>query len=71
MARSSYIYVVRTLDRELVTAFTVRHELATWLRCSENEADLPLLRIDRVRDGRDFSILTMGTAEEFLKSLDG
>lgn len=31
MARSTNVYVVRNLDRYLLAAFTVKHELATWL----------------------------------------
>ena len=45
MARSTYIYVV-TLHEELVSAFTVKHELATWL--SRNKGDY---RIWRIADG--------------------
>jgi len=31
MARSSYIYLVRDLDKEPLAGFTVKHELESWL----------------------------------------
>ena len=45
MARSSYIYLVqdKDLNRTPVAAFTVKHELATWL--SRNPGNYTLWRI--------------------------
>lgn len=47
MARSSYIYVVRdAIDGELITAFTVKHELARWLDARSSK-----FLITRIHDG--------------------
>lgn len=46
MARSTYIYVV-TDGLGVVAAFTVKHELATWLRANL----APFHRVTRVNDG--------------------
>ncbi len=46
MARSTYIYVV-TDGRDVVAAFTVKHELVSWLRAGR----APSLSVTRVNDG--------------------
>lgn len=47
MARSSFIYTVQDRQGGIVAAFTVKHELASWL---EHQDDA-LLQLTRVRDG--------------------
>jgi hypothetical protein len=57
MARSQYIYVVYRWDNinaeagALVAAFTVKHELVTWLRRELSNAPWNSLGVARVRDG--------------------
>jgi hypothetical protein len=66
MARSSYIYL---LSRHLwsrdpgqpVTAFTVKHEMISWLDRNRDEWDS--LRIFRVADGRDAAITELNVEE--------
>lgn len=49
MARSTYVYVVLLAEDNLpVAAFTVKHELKTWIEMRPSEK----YRIFRVRDGR-------------------
>jgi hypothetical protein len=43
MARSSYIYLVLGLQGEVEAAFTVKHEMRTWLE--RNPGDYELWRI--------------------------
>jgi hypothetical protein len=55
MARSTYIYLV-TKDGSPVAAFTVKHELATWL--SRNQGDYVLYRIgDGLRQSKPPTIM--------------
>jgi len=68
MPRASYIYVVR-LSGGLVAAFTVKHELMTFLRHRTEMA--PHLtehyRVHRVRDGQAaLPALFMGTARQVI-----
>lgn len=46
MARSDYVYVV-TKEKDVLAAFTVRHELASWMyrRCDQD------VTVSRVSDG--------------------
>lgn len=46
MARSSYVWVVQSPSGEVVNAFTVKHELASWLEGRESQ-----YLVTRVRDG--------------------
>jgi hypothetical protein len=53
MTRSKYIWVVqRPQTRTLVAAFTVKHELASWLKRHPKRQNAGLTFI-RVRDGQD------------------
>lgn len=45
MARSTYIYVVMDSGDEVVAAFTVKHELLTWLSSHTND-DYHVWRLD-------------------------
>jgi hypothetical protein len=46
MARSVYIWLVLGSEREPLAAFTVKHELITWLeRCEMNEDNCTLWKI--------------------------
>lgn len=51
MARSEYIYIVRDPDGRIVVAFTVKHNLASWLRHRDDRA---WLIITRHRDSHDY-----------------
>ncbi|HVV11629.1 hypothetical protein [Amycolatopsis sp.] len=49
MARSTYIYIAwNWLKGEMSAAFTVKHELATWLRRQDDPHHFDVIR---VRDG--------------------
>ncbi len=51
MARASYIYVVFSApDPYVVTAFTVKHELATWWE-NQSERERHYFTVWRCRDG--------------------
>lgn len=50
MARSTYIYVVED-KLNPVAAFTVKHELITWLRNNGGQAPGMLRRVIRLPDG--------------------
>jgi hypothetical protein len=68
MPRASYIYVLR-LDNYLVAAFTVKHELVTWLcrRVAEAPHMADLYRVTRLRDGQGPEMaLYMGTAKQVI-----
>jgi len=68
MPRASYVYVVR-LTGTLVAAFTVKHELVTWLRVRLAEAPHleDLYRVTRLRDGQGpETALSMGTARRVI-----
>lgn len=47
MARATYIWIVQNGEGDIVAAFTVKHELGSWL--DANGSDYLVLRI---RDGR-------------------
>lgn len=49
MARSSYIYIVIENECNIIGAFTVKHELITWLQSHL----IPRFEVKRLRDGRD------------------
>jgi hypothetical protein len=69
MARSTYIYVVLE-KHDLVIAFTVKYELAIWLR---RQVDRPYFTdyvVERIKDGKPVELggsTGMGTAEQFLQ----
>lgn len=46
MARSQYIWIVQDHEEEIVTGFTVKHELGSWL--DKHGRDF---LVSRVRDG--------------------
>jgi hypothetical protein len=57
VARSSYIYVVQDSTGKVLAAFTVKHELASWLDEEDGRRRNPTTREDmvgitRVRDGK-------------------
>ena len=70
MPRASYIYVVRQWPpRSLVAAFTVKHELVTWLcrRVAEAPHMAELYRVTRLRDGQGVETAQyMGTARQVI-----
>jgi hypothetical protein len=70
MPRAAYIYVVRQYPlKSLVAAFTVKHELVTWLRRRLVEAPLlvDLYLVTRLRDGQGpETALHMGTARQVI-----
>ncbi len=51
MARSAYVYVVANGTGHLLAAFTVKHELLSWLARPEHEQDRDVWVVVRVRDG--------------------
>jgi hypothetical protein len=56
MARSSYIYIVQNGDGLVLAAFTVKHELSTWLdqnggRYRNPKSRDDLIGITRIQDG--------------------
>jgi hypothetical protein len=54
MARSQYIYVVTGIaSRRPVAAFTVKHELITWLNARNGHS---MLRIWRLGDGHNATV---------------
>jgi hypothetical protein len=68
MARSTYIYVLWYED-DFVAAFTVKHELVTWLKSVQRQPEsIEEYRVERVRDGVPTipASTDMGTAEHFL-----
>lgn len=48
MARSTYIYVVTDARKQILAAFTVKHELVSWL---ERQVSLTGHNVWRVADG--------------------
>jgi hypothetical protein len=66
MARSSYIYVIfhhlwASDPGQPVVAFTVKHEMISWLTYNRDEWDT--LRIFRVADGREAAITELNLKE--------
>jgi hypothetical protein len=58
MSRSTYVYVVESVEAdcsEVKAAFTVKHELETWLRRrgEQDGNDLHNLYVTRLQDGGD------------------
>ncbi|MBF6358105.1 hypothetical protein IU449_26780 [Nocardia higoensis] len=52
MARSEYVYIVTAVEggcADILAAFTVKHELVSWLRANPASDH----RVTRVRDGHD------------------
>ena len=56
MARASYIYIIRRRDtRTIIRAWTVKHEMVTWVNSSKrmSRKSLELLtEVVRIRDSR-------------------
>jgi len=66
MARSHYIYVVRYCGEpeDIVTAFTVKHEMVSWVK--RNGGHL-MFYADRVRDGSKEPVTMMDLDKECSK----
>lgn len=66
MARSTYIYLVRSgglLDNEIpVAAFTVKHELKSWLERKTPEVRAPM-HVYRIRDGREEAVIEISVLD--------
>lgn len=70
MARADYVWIVRDSLGDLLAAFTVKHELVTWLRRRTTGWEHTQLReswtIDRMRDGGLGEPVRVGTAADLL-----
>lgn len=64
MSRSSYIYTAQNHALHLVAAFTVRWELAVWLR---QQQDPHVYTITRIKDGHHGDIGHHMDVDELLK----
>ena len=54
MARSTYIYIIwRPVDSIILAAFTVKHEMETWLKGRPGTAGH--VRVCRFRDGQGYN----------------
>ena len=62
MARANSIFIVTYPDRTIVGAFTVKHELADWLRRRHPE-NREHLKVIRVRDGDPYVSVAIPVGE--------
>jgi hypothetical protein len=71
VARSQYIWVVQAdRSKNVIAAFTVKHELLSWIgrELAESEQPRRVLMVTRYRDGSASGFVRLGSARELLEA---